>query len=404
MLLLAGAERPGRTPLADGVIVHLLEVFCVAGQRYRNQILLFALLTGGAFFWLARGVESGLDSMSWIPPDDPVRIDTARIDAALGGALSLEFLVTAGEGGITNPAMLRRLAAFEDWLLGNTQIARATSIADLVKEAMRLARESESAEDYVLPRSRVVTDALLDPLERGGELAPWLNENGSIARIAARVPLSSAQDIVNELPMIKARIERDFEGSGATVELTGHAVLAGHMQTHLLRSQSTSFAVALAVISVLMVLLLRSPLLAVVAMIPNLLPILIGLGGMTLFGIALNPATVMIAAVALGIVVDDTVHLMTGFERELRRGRVLADAIRTTLLEIGKPVLVTSLLLAAGFSVMLFGSFLPTRQIGGLIALIAVAAVLTDLVFLPAVLRWLPASSAAKLFGKDRRS
>ena len=176
-----------------------------------------------------------------------------------------------------------------------------------------------------------------------------------------------------------------------TVEMTGQAVLASRMQSHLLDSQLRSFSVALAVVSLIMIVLLRSVVLGLVAMVPNLLPIAIGLGAMTILDIPLNPATVTIAAVALGIVVDDTVHLMTAFEAHLRNAGGIGAAVRAMLLEVGQPVMVTSVLLASGFATLILGGFLPTRQVGGLIALIAVAALVADLIFLPAILRSLPA-------------
>ncbi|MGB5333425.1 MAG: MMPL family transporter, partial [Woeseiaceae bacterium] len=202
-----------------------------------------------------------------------------------------------------------------------------------------------------------------------------------------RIPLTSAQDIVDEIPLIRERMQDDFANSDLGVQITGQAVLAGIMQTNMIDSQLTSFSVALAVVSLMMILLLRSVPLGMLAIIPNLLPIVVGLGAMALADISFNPATVMIAAVALGIVVDDTVHMMTVFDREVRAGRQTADAIRTTIMEVGRPVFVTSVLLAAGFGLLVFGSFLPSRQIGGVIAVIVIAALATDLVVLPAILR-----------------
>jgi predicted RND superfamily exporter protein len=139
-------------------------------------------------------------------------------------------------------------------------------------------------------------------------------------------------------------------------------------------------------------------------MIPNLLPIAIGLGSMTLLDIPLSPATVMIAAVALGIVVDDTVHLMTAFERSVRSTGKVRAAIKSTLLEVGQPVMVTSVLLVAGFATLILGSFLPTRQVGGLVALIVAAALITDLVFLPAILRALPGKLITRSLVRNDRS
>jgi hypothetical protein len=172
--------------------------------------------------------------------------------------------------------------------------------------------------------------------------------------------------------------------------MTGHAVLVGEMQDYVIRSQAASFSVALIAISVLMFLLLRSLSLGMLAMIPNLIPLLVGLGAMTLLGMDLNPGTVMITAVALGIVVDDTVHFMTALKLKSRETADISLAVEQAINSVGRPVVVTSVLLTLGFSVMLFGGFLPSRQIGGISALIIIIALLADLLLLPAALRLLP--------------
>jgi hydrophobe/amphiphile efflux-3 (HAE3) family protein len=398
MLLMMRPEDSHKASLAGGAVSRLLNRLHGFESAHTRRILLLALATGIAFFWLAHRVDSGLDPMSWIRHDDPLRIETERVDDAFGGALPLEFLLSSAEGQLSDPANLRRMDEFQDWLVANTTVRLTTSVSDLVKEAARIARD-EGIDGFALPRSRIVTDGLLAALGRAGELEPWVTPDYSRARIVARIPLSSAQEIVNEIPLIRQRIAEDFADSGVTVELTGHAILAGTMQTHMIDSQLNSFGVALAVVSLVMIVLLRSVVLGLLAMVPNLLPIIIGLGSMALLDIALNPATVMIAAVALGIVVDDTVHLMTAFEREMRRTGKIAEAIRSTLLHVGRPVVVTTVLLAAGFSMLILGNFLPVRQLGGLIALIAVAALVTDLVFLPAMMRLLPERSVRKFLG-----
>lgn len=403
MLLLRRRGLRQRTTIARTVVQNLLELVHHAASTHPRKLVLTGLFASVAFTALATQVDARLDPMSWIRHDDPIRVDTQRIDTAFGGALSLEFLLTSDKGQIGEPDNLRRIEAFQQWLVDHTKVGQTTSLADLVKEAARIARDAGES-GYTLPRTRFLTSELLDALHRDEQLGPWVTPGFTVARIAARVPLSSAQEIIEQIPAIQQRISEDFEGSGVTVKLTGHAVLAGKMQAHMLDSQLYSFAVALAVVSLMMIVLLRSTLVGLLAMIPNLLPIAIGLGAMTLLDILLSPATVMIAAVALGIVVDDTVHLMTAFERGVRATGKVDAAIRSTLLEVGQPVTVTSILLASGFAILILGSFLPTRQVGGLVALIVVAALLTDLVFLPAILRWLPDKLIVNSLGRNDHS
>lgn len=375
--------------LARSLVRRLLDIVHRAAAGHPRKIVLAGALGAVAFSWLATRVEAGLDTMSWIRHDDPIRVETGLIDEAFGGSLALEFLLTSPDGRLATPDALRRMASFQEWLVDNTRVERTASMADLVMESARIARDAGES-GYALPRTRVLTDEFLGKLRRDGHLDAWATPDFREARIAARVPLASSQELVADIPALRERLIATFAGSGISAQLTGQAFLAGKMQSHMLDSQIYSFTVALAVVSIVMVALLRSPLLGVLAMLPNLLPIAVGLGAMTLLHIKLSPATVMIAAIALGIVVDDTVHMMTAFERRLRRTGDVDDAVRSSLLDIGQPVLVTSILLAAGFATLVLGSFLPTREVGGVVALIVVAAVVTDIVFLPAVLRSLP--------------
>jgi predicted RND superfamily exporter protein len=163
------------------------------------------------------------------------------------------------------------------------------------------------------------------------------------------------------------------------------------MQEYVIRSQVASFSVALAGISILMFVLLKSLPLGLLAVLSNLVPLVVGLGAMAILGIDLNPGTVMITAVALGIVVDDTVHFMVAVKRELQSGGDISLAIERAIMEAGRPIVATSILLGLGFSVMLMGSFLPSREIGGICALIIIIALVADLVLVPAALRVLPA-------------
>ena len=391
MLLLIPVAAGSDTAFAGDALSRLLTRIFEFARAQRHGILFTAILVAVAFTWLATRVEAGLDPMLWIPHDDPIRADAMRIDSAFDGGLSLEFLVTSTDGAVTSPAALRHIESFQTWLAANTTVVRATSVVDLVKEAARVARE-EGGSGYRLPMTRAVTYVLLDKLSREGQLGPWITADHSTARISARIPLTSAQRIVDEIPAIERRIEDGLQNGRLRVQMTGHAMLAGLMQTNMIDSQLYSFSVALIVVALMMIVLLRSVALGALATIPNLLPIVVGLGAMTLFDIALNPATVMIAAVALGIVVDDTVHVMTAFERDMRATGEIPAAIRSTILEVGRPVVITSVLLAAGFVLLVLGSFLPSRQIGALIALIVSAALVADLIVVPAVLQIVPPS------------
>jgi predicted RND superfamily exporter protein len=157
------------------------------------------------------------------------------------------------------------------------------------------------------------------------------------------------------------------------------------MEHYLLNSQIRSFVVAFFVISIMMFGLLRSVRLALFSMIPNLIPIALGLAFMVWVDIALDPGTVMIGCMAMGMVVDDTVHFMVRLRRNLQSTE-LQEAIALSMAQTGRPIILTSLILAAGFLTLIVSRFTPNMAFGLVSAVVVVLAMAADLILLPAAL------------------
>jgi predicted RND superfamily exporter protein len=156
---------------------------------------------------------------------------------------------------------------------------------------------------------------------------------------------------------------------------------------HITDAQVRSFAIAFFLVTVVLMLLLRSFKLGLLAMVPNLLPATMTLGFMGLVGIRLDVGTVLIAAIAIGISVNDTSHIMFRFKHELAAGAVSPeDAVRRMMLKTGRPVVASSLILMAGFGVLLFASVKSVSYFGLLSSATIASALLADLVITPALL------------------
>jgi predicted RND superfamily exporter protein len=124
-------------------------------------------------------------------------------------------------------------------------------------------------------------------------------------------------------------------------------------------------------------------------MIPNVLPILLTMGLMGWLGITLNVTTVMIASIALGIAVDDTIHMLVRIRAERRAGRSHDEAVRRTLQSVGRAVVFTSVVLSGGFAILLLASLVPAAHFGILVAFTMLTALLADLVLIPVLILWL---------------
>lgn len=204
-----------------------------------------------------------------------------------------------------------------------------------------------------------------------------------------------------ESAALQARVLEYAQELELPVRVTGTIALIEAMEQKVTLSQVRSIAMALLLITGLMALLLRSGRLGLLSLVPNALPIVLMFGVMGLLGIALDVATSIVAGLALGIAVDDTIHYLTRFRRELRATRSYPEAIERTTRTVGRAIVFTSGILWAGFSVLLLGTFKGTIYFGLLIGLTMVFALVGDLVLLPALLLLLrPLSVDAEVEGE----
>jgi predicted RND superfamily exporter protein len=169
-------------------------------------------------------------------------------------------------------------------------------------------------------------------------------------------------------------------------EVTGvfHQIAVGSQR--IVRDQVITFATALVLVVVLIGLAFRSLTIMCVALVPNLLPLLVSAAVMAAMAIDLSTGTAMIASVAIGLAVDDTIHYLARFRRERRGGRASADAIRATTVGTGRVLTMTSIVLAMGFWVGVLGSFTPTIYFSLFSGLTMLGALVCDLLVLPACL------------------
>jgi len=170
------------------------------------------------------------------------------------------------------------------------------------------------------------------------------------------------------------------------VTVTGSVPLMMRAMDEIAQSQYSSFLFALAVISVIMIATLGSVQAGLIAIIPNLIPALLTFGLMGLLDIPLDTDTLLIAPVIIGIAVDDTIHFMTHYRVELIKTRDMSAALASTVHDVGRAVLFTTMVLGLGFAILSFSEYLGMAKIGMFGSLAILVALLCDLLLLPALL------------------
>jgi hypothetical protein len=179
-----------------------------------------------------------------------------------------------------------------------------------------------------------------------------------------------------------------------TATYTGVMPLAYEVQNALLNDLIKSFLTAVALVSVVMIVLQRSPVAGLVAMLPNLFPMVVLFGVTSGLGMAIDIGTVMTASVALGIAVDDTLHFLTWFNREHSETGDNVAGVKLAFRHCAKAMLQTTMICSLGLAIYSFSWFMPTRRFSWMMVSLLLAAVAGDLVFLPAIL----AGPIGKLF------
>lgn len=212
-------------------------------------------------------------------------------------------------------------------------------------------------------------------------------ENGAPA--ALRVSFQGEKLPQDELRALVARVRREVAAAlpaGAHAVVTGPLAVVSRMIDEIRDTQVGSFASALAMVALLTAVCLRSLRLALVAMIPTTIPVLLTLGAMGLLGIPLDMGTAMVASVLLGLGVDEALHLLSGYQRHRARGLARENAMDASLREVSRALFTSAGALAAGFLVLFFVPWQSLSSFGLVTGVAIGASLLADLLLLPAVM------------------
>ena len=172
-------------------------------------------------------------------------------------------------------------------------------------------------------------------------------------------------------------IDWDVTGFGMAISASNQQLSSGQMKSLLL----TIF-----MIFIIMFALFLSFKVGLIAIVPNLFPIIINFGIMGWFGIELSMATSLIAGIAIGLAVDDTIHYLVRYNHEFRKDLDEERALKDTLTHIGKPIIMTTITISLGFSILGFSSFKPTAVFGIMMVITMISALVADLILLPSMI------------------
>jgi predicted RND superfamily exporter protein len=147
-----------------------------------------------------------------------------------------------------------------------------------------------------------------------------------------------------------------------------------------------SMSLMIFLVSIILFIVFKDFLISFISLLPNVIPLIVGTTVMAIWGIYLDIGTSLVAAICLGIAVDDTIHFVTSYLQGKKEGRPVFEAVSRTFEGTGKALILTTVVLVCGFGSFVFAEFLPNRYFGVLCAIVLSFALITDLVLLPAIL------------------
>jgi predicted RND superfamily exporter protein len=331
-----------------------------------TAIALIGLLPG---MWY---LHEGTDIVRALPPHAPLRVSTEFLDQHLTGTNALEILIRLpGRGKRFDAPIVRQVLEFAQWLRQQPGITSVQS----PWEPLRLVPAEVRTDDTQFSHL-----ATLMPLQ--SPLRSWLHTTTRTLRLSAQVRAMES----NRFLALAQHVQEHAAQVSLSIEITGTNYLLALMSRQLVTTQVYSVGLAVVLILGCITLALRSWQLGLLAAIPNVLPPLMIFGLMGWSDIPLSTATTMIASVALGLIVDDTIHLLYRYRHERQAGHVTTEALRATVRETGRALIFTTLILTLGFWAGILGSFQPTVFFSFLTGLTMVLALLADLLLAPALL------------------
>ena len=272
-----------------------------------------------------------------------------------------------------------RIKQVHDYLDSLPETGKVLSLASAIRvgEALNEGRPLDSFQLGLLYKRipAEVRDALI---------APYVSIEDDEARIFARI-LDSQPDLRRQelLERIRGDLRERFGFTDADVSLSGLLVLYNNMLQSLYRSQILTLGAVLAGVGLMLVVLFRSLTLALIGIVPNVLAAGLVLGVMGLSGIPLDLMTITLAAITIGIAVDNSIHYLYRFREELPRHRDYVETLYVCHATIGRAVFYTSCTIIFGFSILVLSNFFPTIYFGVLTGLAMLVALLAALTLLP---------------------
>jgi len=346
-------------------------------SRHPKRVLLvwgILLLAGiGGIFM----INTSVNITEYFKKDNPTRISEDIMQRKFGGSLPVYVQF---EGDIQDPEVLSLMMQTKEFMMQDPNITSAQSIADLVEQM-----NNAMGEGMKIPDDRAKIEQLWFLLD-GQDVMPQLVSDDLDKAVIQSKFASIETKAINSFTENMNQYIRENSTENVKIRFTGIPPLYVKLNDSLVKSQYSSLVIAIILVLIIVAGMMRSFSKGVYASIPIVATIILLLGFMGLTGIPLDIATVLVGSIALGIGIDYSIHVITGFNTHFKENGDTEKALEMTLMTRGKAIIINVISVAAGFVVLLKANIVPIENFGLLIAISMFSSGLGALTLLPVIL------------------
>ncbi len=381
---------PIRVKVGEDLSVERLASFSKFVIRHQNIILLLSAVVVLISAYAATLNKPEEQFLKYFDESVAFRGDSDFANQTVGGLFQLSFSLPAeGKGGISEPQYLKHLDQFAQWLKEQPETINTYVLSDTLRRLNKNMHGDDPAW-YKLPESRELAAQYLLLYEMSLPYGLDLNNQVNIDKSATLLVIGVEEMSNVELLSFERRVQHWMHNNlpdSMQTDGSGAMLIFAHLTEKNIRSMLYGSVLALVLISMILVFALRSIKIGLLSLVPNLVPVIIGFGLWGLLYVEVNMALASVVSMTLGIVVDDTVHFLSKYLRAKReKGYSTEESITYAFTHVGKALTISTLILSAGFGVLMLSPFALNSDMATLTTWIILIALVVDLLLLPILL------------------
>jgi predicted RND superfamily exporter protein len=358
-------------------------------RKYKKTIVVCLIAYIAYNGYLAQFVTTDNDSINMIRSDSYPRENLATFEKHFGGINSVFLILDLKKGSFKDPENLKFLFELENSIKERKQFYDAQSFGSLMAHINNQMKVSiGEGEQYEIPSNKNLIAQYLLSLTRD-DYEKFISADFKKANLTIRHSISSSAQQKKAIDGLREYLDKNLDKNIISYKITARSILNQRSGATIIAAQTKSILIMILIIFSIMSLLFKDFKMGLAAIPPNLLPILGLFGTMSLLDIPLNVGTCIVAAITVGISIDDTIHFFTRFKQHLDLNEDIEKAIDNTLDEETQPIVITSISLSVGFSFFLVSHMVPLNQFGILSAIVILLAMFADLLITPFTLGYM---------------